>query len=34
MSRHVFAMKLNDKIRVSMPYGRFNYLGLGIVRIR
>jgi len=34
MSRYVFGMKLNEKIRVSMPYGRFNYLGLGIVRIR
>lgn len=34
MSRYVFDMKLGDKITVSMPYGRFNYLGLGIVRIK
>ena len=34
MSSYVNRMKVGDKIQVALPYGRFNYLGLNIVRIK
>jgi Na+-transporting NADH:ubiquinone oxidoreductase subunit NqrF len=34
MSSYVNNMKIGDKISVAMPYGRFNYLGRGICRIK
>ena len=34
MSSYVNNMKVGDKIQVAMPYGRFNYLGSNVVRIK
>ena len=34
MSSYVNNMKVGEKIQVSLPYGRFNYLGNGEVEIK
>ena len=34
MSTYVDQMKIGDQITVSLPFGRFNYLGRNIVRIK
>jgi Na+-transporting NADH:ubiquinone oxidoreductase subunit NqrF len=34
MSQHVNSLKIGDKIKVTLPYGRFNYLGKSNVQIR
>ena len=34
MTRYVDNMKIGEKIKVSMPFGKFNYLGRNIVSIK
>lgn len=34
MSQHVNSLKIGDQIKVTLPYGRFNYLGKSKVQIR
>lgn len=34
MSQYVNSLKLGDKIKVTLPFGRFNYLGKSQVQIK
>jgi ferredoxin-NADP reductase len=34
MSQHVNSLKIGDKIKVTLPFGRFNYLGKSTVQIK
>ena len=34
MSQHVNSLKIGDEIKVTLPYGRFNYLGKSNCQIR
>lgn len=34
MSQHVNSLKIGEEIKVTLPYGRFNYLGKSHVQIR
>lgn len=34
MSQHVNSLKIGEEIKVTLPYGRFNYLGKSNVQIR
>lgn len=34
MSQHVNSLKVGDSIKVTLPYGRFNYTGKKSVQVR